>query len=310
MTQKIDSGWKPRQFSIKIGQKWPFSVRNPRGRHFKIFSDQVFSVYISTKFRIRCNIQSSNRTGAIPTATFQNWESAEYTTYKYFISTNIPLEVNRRVRFVILPDGIDRARPITIISLYKMTVYWPGSYFQQGRMLVEPLDFESDLERTGPSMKTQVNHFVLLCVCYLIRLFHFESQSACSWSFLLVYRRNTASKLTRWSWLRRGAQIVAEAPSRRSWWVWSSSKRFLKTPSAAMRVWPQRISSNQAGWVLSKQRWSWRLFQSLLWRVSLGKLVRKRRNGKSSWFFLHIFSLIKWKREVAWLNMSFCKNET
>ena len=174
-------------------------------------------------------------------------------------------------------------------------------------MLVEPAYIVNDLERSGPSLKTQVNHFVLLGVCRLVRLFHFKSQRACSWGFLLVYRRNIASKLTRWSCLWRGVWIVAEAPSRRSWWVCLPSTRFLKTPSAALRVWPQWISSNQAGWVLSKQRWSWRLFQSLLWRVSLGKLVRKRRNGKSSWFFLHVFFLTKLKREVAWLNMSFCK---
>ena len=156
-------------------------------------------------------------------------------------------------------------------------------------------------------MMTQVNRFVYFRVRYLIRLFRFKSQRACSWGFSLVYRRNTASKLTGSNWLPRGVWIVAEAPSRRSWWVCLPSTRSLKTPSAALRVWPQRISSNQEGWVLSKQRWSWRLFQSLLWRVSLGKLVRKRRNGKSSWFFLHILSLMKWKREVAWINTSFCR---
>ena len=57
-------------------------------------SNQTFSIYIPTKFRIECNIWSSNQTGAIPIEKFQNWVRAEWGTCQYFISTNIPLGVN------------------------------------------------------------------------------------------------------------------------------------------------------------------------------------------------------------------------
>ena len=62
------------------GQNLPFSVRDPWGRRYQIFSNQNFSSYIPTKFRIEYDIQSSNQTGAIPTAKFQNWVCVKWTT--------------------------------------------------------------------------------------------------------------------------------------------------------------------------------------------------------------------------------------
>ena len=65
-----------------FGQTWrvqrlPFSLGDPWGRRYQLFSNQNFSGHVPTKFRIQCDFLSSNQTGAIPTATFQNWVSAK-----------------------------------------------------------------------------------------------------------------------------------------------------------------------------------------------------------------------------------------
>ena len=70
------------------GKNLPFSVADPWGRRYQIFSDQNFPVYIQTKFRIQCNIWSSNQTGAIQPAKFQNWVSAKWILIGLFLSNS------------------------------------------------------------------------------------------------------------------------------------------------------------------------------------------------------------------------------
>ena len=69
---------KPRQFGIEIGQKWPFSVRNPWGSRYQIFSDQVFfqsTLWLNSAYNAIFEVQI----GLAPfrPATLQNWVFAK-----------------------------------------------------------------------------------------------------------------------------------------------------------------------------------------------------------------------------------------
>ena len=65
-----------------FGQTWRVRICRFQSRTRGVavvrkFPNQNFFIYILTKFPIECDIWSSNQTGAIPTATFQKWLSAE-----------------------------------------------------------------------------------------------------------------------------------------------------------------------------------------------------------------------------------------